>query len=250
MAEARGLVRTEPSNKRVRIFFGGQLIVDSDDALYVWEGPAYPQYYVPMTDIASGVLQPSSTETRSSSRGTATHHTVRAGGREAIDAAWSYDDSPMEELRGRVRFQWDAMDAWFEEDEEVFLHPRNPSTRIQILPASRHVTVSVDGLVVAESDRPSFLHETNLPRRMYLPKLDVRMDLLVPTETTSVCPYKGTATYWTLRTPAGEHPDVVWSYPAPFRESAQIAGLVAFYDEVVDVTIDGVVQAKPRTRFR
>ena len=176
MSDGRGRVRVEPSHKRVRIVFGGELIVDSDDALYVWEGPSYPQYYLPQGDVV-------------------------AGGREATDAAWSYRDSPITELRDRVRFEWRAMDAWFEEDEEVFVHPRDPSTRVQILPTSRHVTVSVDGLVVADSRHPTFLYETGLPRRTYFPKLDVRMDLLVPTEKTSMCPYKGTARYWTVVTP-------------------------------------------------
>jgi uncharacterized protein (DUF427 family) len=119
----RGAVRTEPSHKRVRIFFGGKLIVDSTDALYVWEGPNYPQYFVPMRDVAEGVLVPSPTTKRSPSRGTATFFDVRAGRREAPDSAWSYGDSPFDELRGRVRFEFDAMDAWFEEDEEIFVHP-------------------------------------------------------------------------------------------------------------------------------
>jgi uncharacterized protein (DUF427 family) len=231
------------------VVFGGQVIVDSNDALYVWEGPWYPQYYLPLSDVADGVLHPSPTVTRSPSRGTATHYRVRAGGREAIDAAWSYDESPVEELQGRVRLDWNAMDAWFEEDEEVFVHPRNPSTRVQILPSSRHVVIEVAGLAVGESRRPVFLYETNLPRRTYLPKLDVRMDLLLPTTTTSMCPYKGTARYWSLVLPGGEHSDLAWSYPAPFRESSPIAGLLAFYDERVDVTIDGTSQVRPKTHF-
>jgi uncharacterized protein (DUF427 family) len=249
MEEEPGRVRAEPSNKRVRVFLGGVCIVDSTDALYVWEGPRYPQYYLPGSDFADGVLAPSTTVTRSPSRGTASHFIVRAGDREAIDAAWSYDDSPMAELCGRVRLDWQAMDAWFEEDEEVFVHPRDPYTRVQILPSSRHVVVTVDDLVVAESSRPSFLHETGLPRRTYIPKVDVRMARLELTETTSGCPYKGTATYWTVRTDEARHPDLAWSYPAPLRESSPIAELVAFYDERVDLTVDGEPQPRPRTHF-
>jgi uncharacterized protein (DUF427 family) len=249
MGDGRGRVLTAPSNKRVRVFLGGVCVVDSADALYVWEGPRYPQYYLLRRDFTSGVLERSTTVTTSPSRGTASHYTVRAGGREALDAAWSYEDSPLPELRDRVRLDWDAMGAWFEEDEEVFVHPRDPSTRVQILPSSRHVVVAVDGLVVAKSCRPSFLYETGLPRRTYIPKPDVRMDRLVPTDTTSGCPYKGTATYWTVRTDDALHPDLAWSYPAPFRESAPIAGFVAFYDEVVDLAIDGASQSRPRTHF-
>ena len=246
MTQQSGHLRVEPSHKRVRIFFGRTLIVDTVDALYVWESPSYPQYYVPLGDVANGVLRPSATTTHSPSRGTATHYTVRAGDREAVDAAWSYDKSPMPELRGRVRFDWATMDSWFEEDEEVFVHPRDPSTRIQILPSSRHVIIEVDGVIVAESRRAMFLFETHLPRRTYLPKLDVRQHLLTPTNTTSMCPYKGTARYWTLQTDRGEHTDIAWSYPTPFRESAPIAGLIAFYDERVDVTVDGTLQDRPR----
>lgn len=217
MSTARGIVRTEPSHKRVRIFFGGQPIVDTTDALYVWEGPNYPQYYLPLDDVADGVLEQSPTTRRSPSRGAATSFNVRAGGRAAADAAWSYPDSPFEEIRGRVRFEFDAMDAWFEEDEEIFVHPRSPSTRIQILASSRHVVVGVDDVVVADTRRPVFLYETGLIRRTYFNKLDVRMDLLAPSETTTRCPYKGTAHYWTLTTPSAEHLDLVWSYPSPFR---------------------------------
>jgi uncharacterized protein (DUF427 family) len=246
MTESRGLVRTEPANRRVRAYLGGAIVVDTIDPLYVWEGPHYPQWYVPLADVSADVLVPTGTETRSPSRGTATHYTIKAGGKEAVEAAWRYADSPMEELRDRVRFDWAAMDAWFEEDEEVFVHPRSPHARIAILPSSRHVVVSVDGVVVADSVHPSFLHETGLPVRTYLPKVDVRMDLLTPTDSQTACPYKGFAEYWTLRLPeGGEHPDIVWSYRTPLRESQQIAGLVAFYDTRVDVTIDGVPQPRP-----
>lgn len=243
MTQTRGLLRTEPSNKRVRIVLGGEVIVDTVDALYVWESPHYPQYYVPIGDVRVGALVPATTTQRSPSRGTASYFTAEGGtganAKHAVDGAWTYEDSPIDDLRGRVRFQFDAMDAWFEEDEEIFVHPRSPSTRIHILPSSRHVVMTVDGITVAESERAVFLHETGLQRRIYLPKRDVRMDLLVRTATTSACPYKGTAEWWTLVTPAGEHVDVAWSYPEPMRESAPIARLIAFYDERVTVTVEG-----------
>jgi uncharacterized protein (DUF427 family) len=230
----------------VRAFLGGEAVVDTVDALYVWEGPHYPQWYVPLGDVADGAFVPTGTETRSPSRGTASHFTIKAGGKEAVDAAWRYADSPIEELRDRVRIDWSAMDAWFEEDEEVIIHPRDPAARIAILPSSRHVVVSVDGVVVADSTHPTFLHETGLAVRTYLPKTDVRMDLVTPTPTSTMCPYKGTAEYWTLHLPDGtEHRDLLWSYRTPLRESLPIAGLVAFYDNRVDVTIDGVAQPRP-----
>jgi uncharacterized protein (DUF427 family) len=245
MTEHQGFVRTEPSHKRLRILLGGQVIVDTDDALYVWESPHYPQYYVPIDDVPDGTLEPSEKRTHSPSRGTAVHFTVRGGEKQAVDAAWTYADTPIEALRGQVRFDWEAMDAWFEEDEEIFVHPRDPATRVQILPSSRHVTVAVDGVIVADSTRPTFLYETGLPRRTYLPKLDVRMDLLTPTASETGCPYKGKARYWSLVTPQGEHTGIAWSYPTPLRESVDIAGLVAFYDNRVDLTIDGKLQPRP-----
>ncbi len=249
VSETRGTVRTEPSHKRVRIRFGGRQIVDTTDALYVWEWPFYPQYFVPREAVIEGALVPTGRTKRSPSRGEATLYNVTIGDREAVDAAWVHEDSAFEELRDRVRFEFDAMDAWFEEDEEIFVHPRNPSTRVQILPSTRHVTVSVDGVFVANTIHPMFLYETGLPRRTYINKLDVRMDLFTPTSSESHCPYKGTAHYWAVATPTGELADLAWSYKAPFRESQQIAGLVAFYDEKVDVTVDGEQQPRPRTHF-
>src|SRR3954469_19358956 len=115
MTESRGLVRIDPPPRRVRAFLGGEPVVDTIDALYVWESPHYPQWYLPLADVADGAFVPTATETRSPSRGTASHYTVASGGKQAVDAAWRYADSPFEELRDRVRLDWDAMDAWFEE---------------------------------------------------------------------------------------------------------------------------------------
>jgi len=246
---SRGPVRVERSAKRVRVVFGGEVIADTPDALYVWEWPYFPQYYVPSSDVVDGVLRSSASTARSPSRGAATMYDVVAGGRTANDAALSYPDSPIPELRDHVRFEFDAMDAWFEEDEEIMVHPRDPATRVQILRSSRHVTVSVDGVVIADTRRPTFLYETHLPRRTYIPKLDVRLDLLTHTSSSTRCPYKGTAEYWSVTTPAGTHADLVWSYPTPLRESMEVAGLMAFYDEKVDVTVDGIALPRPHTKF-
>lgn len=246
---SRGRVRVEPALKRVRIVLGGVVVADTTDAVYVWENPSYPQYYVPLGDILPGALKETGTTSRSPSRGTARHYSVHGGDRVAEDAAWCFTDSPIEALRDRVRFDWAAMDAWFEEDEEVVVHPRSPYTRVDILRASRTVRIEVDGVVVAETTHPTFLFETGLPRRTYIPKLDVRLDLLDETDTVTMCPYKGTARYWSVRAGGTLHPDLAWSYDAPFRESAPIAGLVAFFDERVDVFVDGEQQDRPKTVF-
>jgi uncharacterized protein (DUF427 family) len=248
-AAARGRVRVEAAAKRVRVVLGGVVVADTTKAVYVWENPSYPQYYIPLGDVVPGVLKETGTTSRSPSRGTARHYSVHAGDKVAEDAAWCFADSPLEELRDRVRFDWPAMDAWFEEDEEVFVHPRSPYTRVDILRASRAVRVEVDGEVVAETTHPTFLFETGLPRRTYIPKLDVRLELLDATDSVTMCPYKGTARYWSVRAGGNVHRDLAWSYDAPFRESAPIAGLVAFYDEKVDVFVDGELQARPKTVF-
>ena len=205
----------------------------------MWENPSYPAYYVPVADVRTDLLVPTATVTHSPSRGDACNFTVRVGGDERVDAAWQYRESPIEELRDHIRFDWDAMDAWFEEDVEVFAHPRSPYTRIDILPTSRVVRVELDGVVLAESPRALVLLETGLPPRWYIPKVDVRMDLLVPTDAVSHCPYKGQAEYWSARVGDELEENVVWSYRTPLPESERVAGYVAFFDERVDVFVDG-----------
>ncbi len=242
-------MRTEPGAKRIRVFVDGVAIADTSHPLYVWEFPYYPAYYLPVADVRTDLLAPTETVTHSPSRGDARHFTVRVDGDERVDAAWQYADSPIEAIRDHIRFDWDAMDAWFEEDEEVYTHPRSPYTRVDILPTSRQVRVEVNGIVLAESPRGLALFETGLPTRWYVPKVDVRMDLLVPTDETSHCPYKGQAEYFSARTGATIAENVAWSYPTPLPESVRVAGYVAFYDEHVDTFIDGVHQERPKTKF-
>jgi uncharacterized protein (DUF427 family) len=239
MAEtSRGRVRVEDGAKRVRIYLGGEVVADTSTPKLVWENPHYPAYYFPRPHVRADVLQATETTSHSPSRGDAQHFTVRAGGKEAVDAAWQYPESPIEELRDLVRFDWGAMDAWFEEDEEVYTHPRSPYTRIDILPTSRHVTVSVDGVVLADSVRAHVLFETGLPARWYIPKTDVRMELLEPTDNETHCPYKGQAEYWSAKVGDRIETDLAWSYRTPLPESERIAGLIAFYNDRVDLTID------------
>lgn len=245
----RGRVRVEEGTKRIRVFLGAEAVADTTHPLLVWEGPSYPAYYFPLEDVRTDLLHADDDVVHSPSRGDARTFTVRAGGKEAHGAALRYEESPIEELRDAIRFQWDAMDAWFEEDEEVFTHPRDPYTRVDILASSRHVRVEVDGVTVAESTSPRLLFETGLPTRYYLPKTHVRLDLLVPTDSASHCPYKGQAQWWSVRVGDEIHEDLAWSYPTPLPESQKIAGLVAFYDEKVDVYVDGVLQERPVTKF-
>jgi uncharacterized protein (DUF427 family) len=244
----RGRIRLEPGAKRVRAFLGGEVVADSAHPVLVWEVPYYPAYYFPLADVRAE-LRPDGGSVHSPSRGDGRTFTVCAGGTEAPGAAVRHEDSPIEELRDLVRLDWHAMDAWFEEDEEVFTHPRDPYTRVDILASSRHVRVEIGGATIAESASPRLLFETGLPVRYYLPKTHVRLDLLIPSDTVTRCPYKGQAKHWSVRAPDGVHDDLAWSYRTPLPESQKVAGLIAFYNEKLDIYVDGELQERPSTKF-
>jgi uncharacterized protein (DUF427 family) len=246
---ARGRVRVEGGDKRIRVMFGGRVIADTTDVLLVWEVPYYPAYYVPRADVADGVLQDTGRTERSPSRGEAHHYDVVVGEAEAAGGAWHHPASPIDELRDHVRFDWEAMDGWFEEDQQVWVHPRDPYTRVDVLASSRHVQVEVDGETLADSHHPVLLFETGLPPRYYLPKTDVRMELLRPSASRTGCPYKGTAEYYDLVLGDERREDAAWWYRSPLPESAGIEGRVCFYNEHVDLIVDGERQARPRTKF-
>jgi uncharacterized protein (DUF427 family) len=237
----RGSVRTEPGQKRVRAYLGGELVADTSRPLLVWESPKHPTYYFPPEDVHAE-LDETGSEAHSPSRGDAHILTVKTATRKAPGGALRYDHSPFPEVEGLIRLDFDAMDAWFEEDEQIFYSVRDPYTRVDILRSSRHVRVEIDGVTVAESVRPTILFETGLPARFYLPKTDVRLDLLEHTDSESYCPYKGQAEYWSVRTGDTLHEDVVWSYRTPLPESERIAGLVSFYNDRVDLYVDGELQ--------
>lgn len=247
--EVRGRVRVERGAKRIRAYLGGKLVADTTEPLLIWEKPYYPTYYFPAADVRTELLSADGGVAHSPSRGDGHTFTVTAGGREAAGAALRYEQSRFEELRDAIRLDWDAMDAWFEEDEQVFTHPRDPYTRVDILPSSRHVRIEVDGVVVAESSKPTLLFETGLPARYYLPKTHVHMDLLAPTDASSHCPYKGQAEYWSIKVGDSVQTDLAWSYRTPLPESQKIAGLISFYNEKVDLYVDGILQTRPATKF-
>lgn len=226
-ASPRGRDQVEPCAKRVRAFLGGQLVADTRHPWLVWEDHPYPAYYLPVGDVTAE-LAPAGKGEHSPARGDAALFDVRAGSAVAKGAATRYPDSPLPALRDLVRLQWSAMDEWMEEDELVYTHPRDPYHRVDILASSRHVRVEVDGVTVADSARPVILFETGLPPRYYLPLSDVRIGLLTPASTQTQCPYKGTATYWSVDTGHGPHPDLAWMYRAPFAESQKIAGRACF----------------------
>ena len=249
MSETPERIHIENGAKRVRTYLGGELIADTKRLKLVWEVPYYPAYYFPREDVRMELLAANGRTRRSPRLGDAHNFAVQVGDHRVEDAAWHYPQSPVEELRDLFRFDWNAMDGWFEEDEEVYVHPHDPYTRIDILHSSRHVEVEVNGVKVADTHRPTLLFETRLPPRYYIPKVDVRMDLLIPTDTVTGCAYKGFAQYWSVAAGDETAKDLAWSYKTPLPENVKIAGLVAFYNEHADLIVDGERQARPKTKF-
>ncbi|MGW7682796.1 DUF427 domain-containing protein [Kribbella sp. NPDC054772] len=227
---------TAPVPRRIRALLDDRVVLDTTDAIYLWEFPPYPQYYVPLADVADGVLTDTG-ETRTFEHGVARVHTAGTG------KAWVYDDGV---AKDRVRFQWDALDSWFEEDEEVFVHPRNPYSRVDAIKSTRQYQVSSDGVLLADSSSVVIVFETGLPPRYYFPRTAVHLEHLTETETVTACPYKGrTSGYWSVPSV----PDVAWSYDFPTANLLPIANHIAFFNENVDITVDGVPQERPVTPF-
>jgi uncharacterized protein (DUF427 family) len=247
--QTRGRVRVEDGQKRIRAQIGGVTVADSTHVKMVWEIPYYPTYYFPQDAVRMDLLSDSGETKRSPARGTANLFNIAVGDRTVAQAARIWNEAKIEDVEGYVSFDWKSMDAWFEEDEEVYVHARDPHTRIDVLQSSRNIRVEVDGTVVANSDRARFLFETGLPVRYYLPKTDVHFEYLTAADTATSCPYKGTARYWSIDVGEGSHGDVVWGYDTPLRESQEVAGFVSFYNEKLDIYVDGALEDKPRTKF-
>lgn len=229
----------EPVPKRVRVRFAGETLADSERTMLLHETGLLPVYYFPLADVRPDLLQPTEHSTRCPFKGDASYWTVRSEERVAENAAWGYPE-PLESappIAGYVAFYWQRMDAWLEEDEEVFAHPRDPYHRIDILDSSRHVRVSVKGRLLAETRRPKLLVETGLPRRLYVPMADVDDDLLVASDTQTRCPYKGLASYWSVDVDGTSVDDAAWFYPQPSSAAARIADHVCFFDDKVDVDV-------------
>ncbi len=246
-------VRVESGQKRVRVYLAGDLVADTSVPLLVWENANYPAYYIPAADVSAELI-PAGRCDRQPRLGEAEVLHVKTSAATAELAARRYPGSPVPELRDAIRLDWAAMSEWLEEDEPVYVHPRDPYKRVDILASSRRVRIELDGVTVAESAQPRILFETGLPPRYYLPVTALRMDLLRPSDRSTQCPYKGTAAYWSVDTTAAAeqgrlHTDVVWIYRSPLAESQKIAGLACFYNERADIYVDGVLQARPKSPF-
>jgi uncharacterized protein (DUF427 family) len=250
----------EPAPRRVRGFLGHELIFDTTSARYVWEIPYYPQYYIPVEDIDPRFLAGEGVQ-QNTRRGTAHRHGLRAGGTERPGAVRVFGEDAIPGVAGTARFEWGALDAWYEEDEQIFVHPRNPYARVDALRSHRRVRVSLEGVTLAETASPVLVFETGLPTRYYIDRTDVDFAHLVPSDTRSACPYKGvTSDYWSVRPNPGadggagsdgapEHKDLAWAYDFPTRQLLPIAGLVAFYNEKLDIEVGGRPLPRPRAHF-
>ena len=239
----------EPVPRRIRAVLAGERILDTTRALYVWETPRYPQYYIPVADVRADALVDEQ-HTQQTRRGKAQVHGIRVGDIYRPGAARLLTESTVDALAGTVRFEWDALDAWFEEDEQVFVHPRDPYVRVDALRSNRSLRIELDGVVLAESKSPVMLFETGLPTRYYLDRTDIDFTRLTATNTVTACPYKGTTSgYWSVRVDDTVHADLAWAYDFPTGQLQPIAGLVAFYNEKVDIYLDGQLLERPKTHF-
>jgi uncharacterized protein (DUF427 family) len=252
----------EPAPRRVRGFLGNELIFDTTGARYVWEIPYYPQYYIPVEDIDLRFLVDEEAQ-QNTRRGTARRQGLRAGGKERPGAVRVFGADAIPGVAGTAHFQWGALDAWYEEDEQVFVHPRSPYARVDALRSHRRVRVSLAGVTLAETASPVLVFETGLPTRYYIDRTDIDFSHLVPSDTQTACPYKGvTSGYWSVRLdrstgsagdgaggPAPEHKDLAWAYDFPTRQLLPITGLVAFYNEKLGIEVDGRPLPRPHTHF-
>jgi len=234
------LPHVEDSLKRVRVLFAGEYLVDTTNSKLVWTHKWYPYYFFKPEDVKSAHL----VESLKSDKQRV--FDIVVGNRRAEAAVTEHLEG---DLAGLMQISFDAADAWFEEDEQFWQHPKDPYKRVDVLQSSRHVRVELNGVELANTHKPRLLFETSLPVRTYIPKTDVNLDLLKPTDLTTQCPYKGVASYYSAHLPDGTvGENVVWWYRNANLECAQINGFVAFYDEKLDVYVDGVLQKRPGSK--
>jgi uncharacterized protein (DUF427 family) len=242
----------EDSPRRVRVVVSGETVAESTRAKLLHETGHMPVYYLPEEDVRDELLEATDHTTHCPFKGHASYWSIRVGDDVRENAVWSYPE-PLQEappLAGHLAFQWGAVDEWWEEAERIGVHPRDPYHRCDAVRSDRHVVVRVGGEKVADSHQPVVLFETGLPPRFYLPEADVDLGALERTDTETRCPYKGTTSrYYTVAAGGERLEDVAWVYDDPQPEVTGIAGLIAFYNERVDLEVDGEAWERPRTKF-
>ena len=256
MTTTENPVRLEPNHRRVRVVVDGIAVADTIRSLYMFELGHLPVYYFPKDDVRFDLLQQSDHHTHCPRKGDAEYWSIAVGDRRIDNAVWGYP-VPLEgtvDLSAYVAFYWNKVDNWFEEDEEVFVHARDPYKRVDALRSSRHVEVRLHGETIADTTGPVLLFETSLPTRYYIPKLDVRMELLRPSVLTTACPYKGTANYFSAAVPGSllvENvvENIAWCYRTPIPQVPTIENHLCFFNERVDLLVDGELQERPDTAW-
>jgi uncharacterized protein (DUF427 family) len=242
----------ETSPRRVRVMFNGETIADTTRAQLMLEQNHLPVYYFPMADVRMDLLVRTTNKTHCPYKGEASYWSIVANGKTAENAVWGYQEpySESAHINGHVAFYWNRVDHWYEEDEEVFVHARDPYKRVDVMPSHRPVKVTLGGQTVAETKNARFLFETGLPTRYYIPREDVKMDLLTPSATKTRCPYKGVASYYSAKIGGKDYPDIVWYYDDPIPECPKIKNLLCFFNENVDaILVDGRETPKPKTKW-
>lgn len=230
-----------PHPRRVRALLGGEVVADTTAGALLHETGILPRFYIPEGDLNTELLEPTDHSTHCPFKGDASYWTVRAGGEVAENAIWTYRE-PLPEaewLRGYASIYLEKMDSWLEEDEELRGHLRDPYHRIDVRESSRAVRVTHGDQVVAESERPITLFETGLSTRFYLSKDDLRDGVLEPSEKRTFCPYKGEATYWSVKVGGETLEDAAWSLEDPLEGAHAAAGRVCFLHDELEVKAEG-----------
>jgi uncharacterized protein (DUF427 family) len=245
----------EPTPKRIRVEVGGEVIADSGRAMLLHESGHQPIYYFPPEDVRSEFFERSDRHTHCPKKGDASYYTIRVGDEVIEDGAWYYPEPlpgapPIKDL---IAFYFKRMGRWMEEGQEVGVHPRDPYHRIDVLATDRHIRVSLDGELLAETTRATALFESNLPPRWYIPADDV-VATLESSDTVTRCPYKGTAAYYSVAGATGNGAgdggggkDLIWYYDDPLDEALGVKGLLCFFNERVDIELDGELQERPES---
>jgi uncharacterized protein (DUF427 family) len=243
----------EPTPRWIRAKVGDVTMADSKRVLLLWqESKVLPVYFFPRADVRTDLLRPSAHPLPEDHHEFASYWALELDERVIENAAWTYTSMlPLagEWLEEYIALRWKAMDAWYEEEERVLGHPRDPYHRVDTRESSRHVRVVLEGETVADSRRPRLVFETGHPTRYYVTPEDVRMDLLTPSETRTLCAYKGEASYWSVNLGNEVYEDVAWSYPEPLPDNPQIRGLVCFFNERADIYVDDERLERPTTQW-
>ena len=245
------VVFTMPVAKRLRVEVGGVTVADTRRGLILWESEHLPVYYFPLRDIRMDLMKRTDHASVCPYKGTAEYYSLAIGGRTVENMLWRYA-TPIPEcppIGDYAAFYWNKADRWLEEDEEVFVHARDPYKRIDCLQSSARVEISLDGVRLADSRRAVMLFETGLPTRYYLPIEEVSPGVLSTSDHATRCPYKGKAGYHHVTLGGKRHDNIVWFYADPVPEAGKIKGRVCFYNEIVDITLDGERLARPVTAF-